>query len=352
MYSNNKAFIFSDIHLRIEDIKYDKDRSDYYLPVLEKIKKNINESKPKYVFNLGDTFHNKDKVSSTLLILYYNFLKEITKNSIVVQLVGNHDFSIKKSDKTYHPFKILDMNNLITVDDTYRLNDDIVFMAYAREKKLFEKRIKKIGNAKVLLAHLDINGFSLGDDYIEKHSFLNPEELDQFQLVLSGHYHEPQSKIINKKLEIVYIGSPLTTTFGESDQEKRFVILNMDDYTYESIPSDMTFHKTIHITAKDEFPELDEEEIKRGIKYRIKVSGTKEEISIMKKPKKYPATVKLDILPSKKTRMKIEKTDSKEDILEKYVEAELERNYQGVEHSPYDLEKLISLGKQYLKRSR
>ena len=352
MYQNNFAFIFSDAHLRIEDLKYNKEKDEYFLPILEKIKEKINELKPKYVFNLGDTFHNKDKVSSTLLILYYDFLKEITKNSIVVQIVGNHDFSVKKSHKTYHPFKILEMDNLITVDDTYRLNDDMVFMAYAREKELFEERIKKVGNAKVLLAHLDINGFALGDDYIEKHSFLNPEDLDKFQLVLSGHYHEPQSKIVNKKLEIVYIGSPMTTTFGESDQEKRFLLLNMDDYTYESIPSNMTFHKTLFITAKDKYPTIDPEEVAKGIKYRIKVSGTKEEISIMKKPPKYPATIKLEIIPSKKTRLKIEKNDSKEEILEKYVEADIERNYQGVENSPYDMEKLISLGKKYLKRAR
>ena len=350
MFQNNTAFIFSDPHLRIEDLKFDKDTGEYYLPVLEKIKEKINKHQPKYVFNLGDTFHNKDRVSSTLLILYYKFLKEITKNSIVVQLVGNHDFSIVKNEHTYHPFKILEMENLISVDDVYRLNDDIVFMSYAREKELFEKRMHKLGKSKILMAHLDINGFALGDDYIEKHAFLDPEDLKDFQKVFSGHYHEPQEKMVTKNLEIVYIGSPSTTTFGESDQEKRFILLNLDNYTYESIPSDMTFHKTIQIKADEGYPELNDEELKNGIKYRVKISGTKEEIDLMRKPKKYPATISLDIIPTKKTRLKIEKDDTKEVIIDKYTVAELEQRYQGVEQSPFELEKLVDLGKKYLKR--
>lgn len=352
MYQNNKAFIFSDVHLRIEDLKLNSETGEYFLTSLEKIKEKIEELQPKYVFNLGDTFHNKDKVSSTLLILYHNFLKEITKNSIVVQIVGNHDFSIKKTNKTYHPFKIFNMENLVTVDDIYRFDDDIVFMAYSRDKETFEDRIQRLGNAKVLFGHLDINGFALGDDYIEKHSYLNPEDLDQFQSVFSGHYHEPQSKMVTKKLEIVYIGSVQTTTFGESDQDKRFILFDLEDHTYESIPTDMTYHKTLHITSNDKYPELDKEEVKKGIKYRIKVSGTKEEISVMKKPKNYPATVKFDFIPSKKTRLKIQKNDSKEEILVKYTEAEIERNYQGVENAPFDLEKLIKTGQKFLKRAR
>lgn len=350
MYQNNTAFIFSDPHLRIEDLKFDKNSGEYYLPVLEKIKEKVKKLQPKYIFNLGDTFHNKDRISSTLLILYYKFLKEVTQNSIVVQLVGNHDFSIVKNEHTYHPFKILEMDNLISVDDVYRLNDDIVFMSYAREKELFEKRIHKLGKSKILMAHLDINGFALGDDYIEKHAFLNPEDLKDFQKVFSGHYHEPQGKMVTKNLEIVYIGSPSTTTFGESDQEKRFILLNLDNYTYESIPSDMTFHKTIQVKADEGYPELNDEELKNGIKYRVKISGTKEEIDLMRKPKKYPATISLDIIPTKKTRLKIDKEDTKEVIIDKYTVAELEQRYQGIEQSPFELEKLVELGKKYLKR--
>lgn len=352
MYQNNLAFIFSDLHLRIEDLKLDKDSGEYYLQSLEKIKEEIFRIQPKYVFNLGDTFHNKDKISSTLLIIYNKFLKEICQNSFVIQLVGNHDFSIVKNENTYHPFKIFEIDNLVSVDDVYRLNDDIVFMAYAREKELFEKRIHKIGNAKILMGHLDINGFSLGDDYIEKHSFLNPEDLNQFQKVFSGHYHEPQERMITKGLEIIYIGSPLTTAFGESDEEKRFILLDMENLSYKSIPSNMTYHKTLRIKAGDEYPEISKEELENGIRYRVQITGTKEEIDLMKKPKKYPATIKLDIIPSKKARLKIEKTDSKEQILEKYVMAELERNYQGVENSPFELEKLLNYGFKYLKRSK
>jgi hypothetical protein len=352
------ALIFSDAHLTHAQLE--KDPSGFYsIKLLENIKFLIDKFNPEYVFNLGDTFHLKDTTSATLLYIYYQFLKDITQKRKVIELVGNHDFSFTATDNnfTYNPFRLFQMDNLTTVNDSFRLDEDNIFISYSRDKDLFNKRLAALGGAKRLFGHLDINGFNLGDDYIEKYAIFEPDEFSAFEQVFSGHYHEPQEKQINDNLKITYIGSPATHNFGESDKERRVILINLKTGMNRSVPTDMTYHKTLHITTKDKLPEINNEEILAGIKYRIIVEGSEAEYSEFKKkiPKEFKEKIK--IIPKFTTkevsRIEIKENETKEDIIKKYTEKEIDKFFSNLEaeDKKKKMLKLEEYGNKYIKKA-
>lgn len=354
---HRNALITADLHLMFNQI-YKKDNGLLGIHLLDSLLKSVTDIQPEFFFILGDIFHAKDTTSSALVTIFSQFIKEVAEISKVIILVGNHDFSVTSvvdsNVKYYHPFSNIKHKNITIVDDYFKLDEDNAFIPYCRTRELFEKRLASILPSKRLFTHIDLNGFALGDDYVEKNAYLTIEDLDYFEQVFSGHYHEPsriQKLITTRYLELVYIGSPRTVTHSESDQEKRFILLDLDTGIWKSIPTNMTMHKTIKVDVNEPFPILDQVEVDRGVNFRLHVTGTKEQIDLWesRKPKDYPTkNIKRDFIVGDKKRIELKSTDSRNDVIEKYTEEELERNYGGKNASQFDLEKLTKIGKHYL----
>ena len=107
-------------------------------------------------------------------------------------------------------------------------------------------------------------------------------------------------------------------------------------------------HKTLKINAGEVFPTISEDEIKMGVDYRIKVKGTKEQISSLIIPKKYPAKIVPEVVLTQSARIELSAGDTQEQTIRKYITAELERKYGGVEKSGLDVDKLIKMAKKFL----
>jgi exonuclease SbcD len=88
------------------------------------------------------------------------------------------------------------------------------------------------GKTTVVLSHLNIEGAQIGSESqemakgidislpIDRLKALNP------LLIFNGHYHKPQT-IKKTDLEIHIPGSPLRFTFGEKDDEKGFILVEI-----------------------------------------------------------------------------------------------------------------------------
>lgn len=332
------ALLVGDPHLRPLELEFAK-------ALLLKVLEVTIERKPEYVFIMGDVFHYKDRLSGVCLKIFHDFLLEITKYSKVVMIVGNHDWCQPYSVHSLESYKL--MPNVTVVDDYYKLDDDNLFISYCREKERFLELVKKAGPAKRLFGHLDVNTLTPGSGWEETEDFLNPEEFSdlQFEQIFSGHLHLAQ-QVKYKNCEIVMVGTGYTTDFGESDQLKRLVLLDLDSGDYESIPTGLTLHKTLKMEASDPFPEIPVEELERGVQYRLVIRGTKEQIAILKKPKNYPAQYTYDWVLNEGARIDLSVTDTKEDIMKKYIEEEIKRSFS--EKDNFDKEKLFKIGKRYL----
>lgn len=346
-----KFLCSGDWHLDKKDIKLSKE--GFYIPLLKRAEEIILETKPDKLILLGDIFHSKDMVSTTLSELFGDFLKRISEYNFlneIVTIVGNHDFSLVSEDKYYHAYwKYKDFDKVSVVDTFYRITENIGCISYCRERDLFLDRKKALGDVRCLIMHQDIKGFLKGDDYIEDKFYLSTDELD-CELVLSGHYHTAQLKEINGR-RYVYAGSFQSTNFAESDDFKSVVLLDSESLEIERIPTGMTFHKTIKINVDEDLPEIPEEEIKRGVQYRVIVEGTKEEFELKQIPREYAKKIKIQPKFKKSDKKKIElrATDTIEDIISKYTEEEISKNYT---NENFDLEKIKSEGIKLFKKGK
>lgn len=334
-----KALIVSDLHLRPSSLEMSK-------RVLELIEQKIDEIKPNYLINLGDTFHTKNVIHVTVQNLYQEFVARVSKKVKVIQLVGNHDWGVQYSE---HPFKALKyMNNVTVVEEVFTL-DKCAFISYCRETTRFQEMLEKAGhNIDRIFAHMDMNGFTPGSGWEEISPFFDPEYFKGYKQVISGHLHLAQNKTLANGTEIIFVGSSYTTDFGESDQEKRFLLMDLDTGKWKSISTGLTMHKTLKIKAGEEWPTIPEAEVNQGVEFRVVVSGTREQINTLILPKKYLARITYDLTASAGARIELSATDNQDQTMKKYIEAELKRSFGGVEESGLDVEKLIKIGKKYI----
>lgn len=337
---NNLALIATDIHIRPQHMEAAK-------ILLSKILLEIDKNNPKYLFLLGDIFHYKDRLFASCLFIFKKFLEEATKKCEVICLVGNHDWGVPYSVHSLDSFR--EIENFKIVDDYFKLDEDNGFISYCREKDRFDEMRKKLGKCKRLYGHLDIESFKLGSGWEEINAITKPEDFLEYEQVFSGHYHLAQEKKLENGTEIIFVGTGYTTDFGETDQKKRFILLDLDTSRYESIDTGMTLHKTVRIKAGEEFPVINEEEIKQGVEYRVIVTGTKEQIALIKKPKDYNAMIVYEFLSKEDTRVDLLITDSRKDTLKKYIDHELETSFASSKKD-FDQEKLITVGEKILNK--
>lgn len=334
-----KALVVTDLHLRPSQL-------DTSRRILQLIEDKIDELKPEYLINLGDTFHTKNTVYVEVVNLYHDFLRRITKKVKVINLIGNHDWAVPYTEHPLKAFKY--MENLTIVDDVYTLGEN-AFISYCREKERFDEMLNKAGQRVVrIFAHMDMNEFTPGSGWEEITPFFSADHFSRYEQLISGHLHLAQNKTLASGTEIIFVGSGYTTDFGESDQEKRFLMIDLETGEWSSVPTGLTLHKTFRITAKDKFPEINLDEVKNGVEFRVIVSATREEYSALIMPKNYPAKIIPEFTSSTGARIELSAGDTQDDTMKKYTSIELERSYGGLEKSGLDLDKLIKIGKKYI----
>lgn len=334
----NKILLVTDLHIRPSVLDLNKTYLDF-------IYNQILERKPKYLGILGDTFHTKNIVHLSCTNLFQDFIEKVSKLTQVIILIGNHDWGVPYSEHPFKSYKFI--TNVQIVEDYYVLNNN-VFISYCKEKERFLNFLELAGDGiDRIFAHMDIDGFTPGSGWEEVSPFLNPEQLNKYKQVFSGHLHLAQEKILSNGTEIVMVGSGYTTDFGESDQKKRIIELDLTTGKYESIDTGLTMHKTIRINATDPFPEIPVEEYMKGVEYRVIIKGTKEQITTLIIPKKYLARISYDIISSSGTRIELSTTDSQDDIMKKYISEELKRSFLG-EEDKFDKDKLLKTGKRFI----
>ena len=329
-----KALLVSDLHLRPAHIEQAS-------LVLEKIKEKLRELNPEYLIIGGDTFHTKNIVYASVLTLFESFIDDVSRRHKVVCLVGNHDWAIPYE---VHSLQTIKRNDFVIVEKTFKINDSVGFIGYCREKDRFDTLMKDLRGCKIIFGHFDLNGFDLGSGWEETDAFCGGERLTEFKKVFSGHFHKPQEKTFGET-EIIYVGSAYTTDFSESDQEKRFILVDLESGNWEPIPTNMVFHRTLKITTSDQIPNIDENQINDGINFRVIISGTKEEINKVKIPNGYKAKVVFDIIQKDHNRADINAHDSVSSILSKYVSHELTRAKRDL-----DREELLKVGSSILTK--
>jgi DNA repair exonuclease SbcCD nuclease subunit len=244
-----KALVFSDLHLHSH--KGSIDRLQDCLQTLNWVFETAEAKGAKYIFFLGDLFHEQGKIDVlTYLRTFEVFMQHMlddAKDIDVYLLVGNHDMYHKQrwDVNSVKPLTAIPRVHLIDKPCTVEIGGRTIDWLPHVDNPI--KFLDSLTGKSLLLGHLAVDGATLNTFYGVKSDVIVEYDNDMsrvsanifqdWQLVLLGHYHG-QQRLCNKKLE--YVGSPLQLSFGEAFQTKHIVLLDLDTLSCEYIQNDFS----------------------------------------------------------------------------------------------------------------
>ena len=243
-------FHLSDLHIRNGDYKYS--RYDEYLNVFNNTIisintniTNLNLSKNEFIIIItGDIFHNKNNIGNYGLLLYKNFITELTKIAKVIIIHGNHD-KIQSDlnqpslvfSSTFENDNLIVLNNsssfiideigfsYVCVDDTLDFNSNSGRLSILPKFPIINEPVKY----KIALFHGTFSKSKLynGDIIHEENNPYPLEWIKDFDYALLGDIHKKQTNIYNNNTKYGYSGSLIQQNFGEDILDHGYLIWNL-----------------------------------------------------------------------------------------------------------------------------
>ena len=206
-----KIGIISDLHIKL--FKNNTVLYPFLFKALDYFYSLCEERKIDKIFILGDMFHIKNIISSSLLSDVIDYFRNKMKNTEHIVLVGNHD-RINNED-TF--LKVFD-NDCVIVKNYYSFknkNSRFHFLGYAEDsliKDILKKTVYEKNTEHFLFGHLALKGFSYDNGHEDISSDLSSEDFKNiFKRIYSGHYHSYQTKGC-----VTYVSSPFQSKHGET----------------------------------------------------------------------------------------------------------------------------------------
>lgn len=222
----NKIILTADIHWGVLNKEEDT------LWALNKIEEYANDNNIKYVFILGDLFHNR----LALNITNYHILLDFFKSSSLewITFPGNHDLPKKDSWTITVLTTLSDYITLITDIKKIKIyNFTFWILPFIKSDKIYMKAVGKINSKAsendILLTHVAVNKATYNYCFMDHHTGIVSFEQTKFRQVFAGHFHNYE-QIGN----FYYVGSPIPFRYDEGIVDHGFVVLD-EDYNTEFI---------------------------------------------------------------------------------------------------------------------
>lgn len=287
-----KFLLFTDIHLHSHKKSEERLRDclDCLVWVFETAKKN----NIKNILFGGDFFHDRSKIESLVLHETFAILKKYLDGSVnFYVLLGNHDLWYFEKTSISSASALSAFPNVHIIDKPEQIIIDNVswhFVPFTHDPIDDINNLEKYNpHNSFLLGHLAVDGAKLNskgstaDVEIEhdgEMTKVSSNIFKNYKHVFLGHYHNAQ--MISSNAE--YIGSPLQLSFGELEDTKNIIILEVmeDDYITNYVTNTFSpqhFEGTIdnlmnldpEILKKSFVSILVDEEEKDGIEKNIKL---------------------------------------------------------------------------------
>lgn len=262
---------------------------------------------------LGDMLDRRGLIEAECLNTYYQYFRSSKLMHHVI--VGNHDLINMYSKETaLLPLKSL--QNVRIIDQPEYLNSSMktLMVPYYKDSNEFLSATD-YPNFKYLIGHQGVKELTIGSGYQENEA-VDLSSLKQFKQVIMGHYHTPQEKD-----NVVFLGSPFSHSFSESNEDKRLGIFNEKDGLISYVDMDFPRHMTYEIDCSpaETLPtQLKFFEINSKDYNRIILTGRAEDIAIF--PKDQYSNVKFIEQPdTEKTEAVIKETESHDVMFKKWL---------------------------------
>ena len=244
----------ADIHIRLNQ------RMEEYANILEKFIESCKELSSNYkkeevrIIISGDLLHSKNQISPNLITITSFFLRQLENIAKVIVIAGNHDLVVENKEKTDSLTALFDtaeFGNCIFLDSelNYKsgcaIDDNIVWVLYSiyedflRPTSIEEVKESKPNSKFIGLFHGQVIGSTLNNGYVSD-SGLDSDAFKGCECVMAGHLHKRQT-IKKGDCEIVYPGSLIQQTYGETVSQHGFAVWNVEDMSCKFIDIDSDY---------------------------------------------------------------------------------------------------------------
>ena len=179
------------------------------------------------LIHLGDFWDNRKTVSIKTILTGLSVIDNINKVFKETYLIiGNHDTIYKDSIEDTLLTMFLKYENVSVIKEPTYIHN-ILLLPWMFSPEILENE-KKVD---ICMGHFDINGCVMneaGSRAENKH--LSQSDFKKFKLVLSGHYHTPETYN-----NIRYLGSPFHTSFNDVAGTRGFYVLDNESCELEFI---------------------------------------------------------------------------------------------------------------------
>lgn len=248
---------------------------------------------------LGDLLHNKDIVRAQCLNAYYNYFS--TSKLEFTIITGNHDQLT--ANCTEHSLQTLKALKSVTIIDKPLRRGQLLFVPFQANLEDFRAIISDPGEAEYVFFHQGVNGFEYTNNIIaDKEASL--EWFKPYKLAIGGHFHK-----FSTKDNLVYLGSPFSHNFGESNQDKYLGIFDDETGKLELIKTDFPRH----ITTTLDLGINDNLQVDYYDYNRVILKGTREQIAAFNKSK-YPGLKFIEDRQYKVVKLALKETQTPETL--------------------------------------
>lgn len=217
----------------------------------------------KKIVHLGDVVDRRKYINYVTLNRFRRmFIEPAMDRGIEIDvIVGNHDAPYKNTNDVnsiHELFASTGMDGIKVFSETTVIDYDglsVLLVPWINSGN-YQKSMDLIADTKaqVLFGHLEISGFEMYRGVVSQDGF-DRKIFEKFDVVASGHFHEPS---IGSNIR--YLGSPYEMSWGDYDGERGFHIFDTEtrEFEYVQNPHRM-FHKIWYDDKEDPEQSLTEE---------------------------------------------------------------------------------------------
>lgn len=235
----------ADIHIR------NFQRLEEYAEQLQKFVEKCKEITKDYerdeirIVVCGDLVHSKNTISNELIVFSSFFLRQLEEIATVIVIAGNHDLLVNNTSRTDTLTALFDTANfqdckfldaMLDYESGFVEDDNIVWCLYSIYDGFNTPNFDELdvdGRVMIGLYHGMVVGASLNNGTVVD-SGIDGGVFDKCNYVMAGDIHKRQV-LKRGNVEIVYSGSLVQQTFGETVSQHGFVVWDIEHMTHEFI---------------------------------------------------------------------------------------------------------------------
>lgn len=193
----------------------------------------------------GDLFHVRKHIPVRTFNAVYDEMARFSLEKIpIVMIHGNHDQVDKAGDEySIYAFSsflhVVDKPGWVYADGIDKTEYAIMAVPYTEDveavKQLVSEPCLNSSAHKIFLGHFGVQGALVGSDFVYPGTYdpnVTDLEPDRFDAVFLGHFHKYQKLAENA----YYVGAPLQHNWGDTGEERGFLIYDTETCTHEFVP--------------------------------------------------------------------------------------------------------------------